>query len=137
MACVVYGSLVECVRDGGVVLEAVQDLREGDELNNPFGKAGVVHEVVQEWVKSPIFSLFGMQCAGPQLVLHDGTWSRVHTIVDESYLHDVALVGIVLEEPVAIRVDGVVCRGLDRDTLAIARMPSVTVLFDGVSFRRE
>ena len=128
MSCVRIGSLVECIKNGEVVLEAVQDIQEGDVLHDPFSVDGVsfVDNVIHEFVSdTALYSLFGLQCAGPQLVLYNGMWSRVEhlrQVLPEPSSNQIMLIGFILSGSCNLRVDGVICRGLRREDWEAANL---------------
>lgn len=144
MSCVRTGSLVECINNGEVVLRPVQDIREGDVLHDPFSVNGVsfVENAIHEFVSNThLYSLFGLQCAGPQLVLYNGMWSRVEHLKDilpkPSSSQDIMLIGLVLNGSCNMRVDGVICRGLRREDWEAANFKyiDISLKMEDMAFR--
>jgi hypothetical protein len=147
MACIRHDSMVEVVDSDGISLRTAIDLRIGDVLNDPFvlGRTNVVENLIVESApRVDLYHLFGLQCAGPQLVLYNGMWARAEQL---NAIHpgartqccDVSMVGLVLRGSCSIRVDGVICRGLRKQEWEAAHLDyvAVTLSLKGSSFRKS
>tara|TARA_B110001452_G_scaffold239487_1_gene220548 strand:- start:3529 stop:4002 length:474 start_codon:yes stop_codon:yes gene_type:complete len=124
MACVRSGSLVECVVQGILVLKAVDLIRVGDVLHDPRGEDHVlvVLDVHRESLPEvDLFQVFGLQCAGPQVVLFDGGWHQAETLQEPLRHRWIDLVGFATDRAGCVVVDGVVCRGLNPEALCMAK----------------
>ena len=147
MACIRHDSMVEVVNSDGISLRAATDLRIGDVLNDPLviGRTNVVEKVIVESApRVDLYFLFGLHCAGPQLVLHNGMWARVEQLSaihpgSRAQCRDVSMVGLVLRGSCTIRVDGVICRGLRKLEWEAAHLDyvAVTLSLKGSSFRKS
>jgi hypothetical protein len=147
MACIRHDSMVEVVNSDGISLRAATDLRIGDVLNDPLviGRTNVVEKVIVESApRVDLYFLFGLHCAGPQLVLYNGMWARVEQLSaihpgSRAQCRDVSMVGLVLRGSCTIRVDGVICRGLRKLEWEAAHLDyvAVTLSLKGSSFRKS
>ena len=120
MACLRKGSLVECISNGNVYLKTVQNLQKGDLLIDPTSEGGigtVENTVFECFSEKTLFSVFGLKCAGPQLVLYNGMWTRAENLLCSrvSIEKNVTLVGVVVRGSCRFRADGVLCRGIRQE----------------------